>query len=218
MLNHSGVCLSLFLVESALFSEPQCSHAPRCYALLLVQLHVYVESSLPLCRTEAVLTSSLPSVLVQHFVFPCFWDFCPFPFPSFHASNTAPYFRISRFQFPWLIVPFNITFSAESIELCLSRLQDCHHPVLSRGSHLPSLLILPPSLSFSICLSKRSGCSLLSVSQSHHFYFLPGIRFKTYLLKQVPFFFFFFKSSHLCREIQQTNKIILVVFTSSYFP
>lgn len=189
MLNHSGVCLSLFLVESALFSEPQCSHAPRCYALLLVQLRVYVESSLPLCRTEAVLTSSLPSVLVQHFVFPCFWDFCPFPFPSFHASNTAPYFRISRFQFPWLIVPFNITFSAESIELCLvfktAAILCCPE------DHISLLCSSFPlhCLSASVCRRGVAAASSLFLSPTAFIFYLASGLKHTYWSKCLFFFF-----------------------------
>lgn len=79
-----------------------------------------------------------------------FKTFALLPFSSFHASNTAPCFRISVFFAPQLIFPFNIIFFAERVEFCSSGFQECHHSLLSQGSHLPSLLILPPLFSFSI--------------------------------------------------------------------
>lgn len=215
MLNQSGVFPFLFLLETALFSELQCSHTVHCSALLLVQMHMCAEPSLLPCRrTETALTSSfcLPAVLRLSLGL----RFFPLFSPSSYTSNTEASLKISRFQLPQLIVPFNIIFYAERVEFYFSCFKDFCHSLLFWGSHSSSLLILPLcSLSTFFCWRGVALTFSPFLCLTTFIPFLASALKHIYWSKSLCFL----KSNRLYRELQQTDKIILVVFSSpsSYF-
>lgn len=146
------MCIFLSFLQKLLFIVSR-SVVTLCAAMVFSLCRCTCTSSPHCCRAEEqrlrwplLFLLSCCSTLASL----VFKTFALLPFSSFHASNTAPCFRISLFFAPQLIFPFNIIFFAERVEFCSSGFQDCHHSLLSQGSHLPSLLILPPLFSFSI--------------------------------------------------------------------
>lgn len=126
MLNHSGVCLSLLLMEMAVFSELQCSHALSCGALLSVQIC----GALPFFCWCTCISPSLLGLEAAHRPYSCLavalwpswlsrfsphvlFPFSPFMIPTLQPVSGPP-FRISFFQLPQVAVHFSITLSAES--------------------------------------------------------------------------------------------------------
>lgn len=158
MLNHSGVHLPI--LWKLLFSVSR-SAVTLCAAMPLSLCrcaHIYQASLLPCSKTEAVLTS--PFCLASALRLSLFSRLLPSSFSSFHAYNITLCSGISWFQLLQLIVHCNIILSAEEVEFFPSCFQDCSHSLLSQRSHLFSLPILSPLLSFSILPSKKLWSSL----------------------------------------------------------